>query len=129
MIYTFPGLSYSKYYFREDIFAQDSIDLLKTSGIDFERFEREGIDVHYFGELMMMSGLVLNDEVKWMTFHSSFDFGYLLKTLTCADLPADEAVFMDLLTTYFPCFYDVKVTNQSLDFLAIFLLYTSMSSI
>jgi CCR4-NOT transcription complex subunit 7/8 len=93
----------------EDIYAQDSIDLLKASGIDFERFEKYGIDIQYFGELLMMSGLVLNDEVKWMTFHSSYDFGYLVKTLTCTDLPSEEAVFMDILVTYFPCIYDVKV--------------------
>jgi len=91
-----------------DMFAQDSIELLKTSGIDFDKFEKFGIDVRYFGELMMMSGLVLNDEIKWVSFHSSYDFGYLLKTLTCTDLPMDEAGFLDLLLTYFPCIYDVK---------------------
>jgi CCR4-NOT transcription complex subunit 7/8 len=46
------------------MFAQDSIELLKTSGIDFDRFEHYGIDVQYFGELMIVSGLVLSDEVK-----------------------------------------------------------------
>ena len=58
-----------------DIFAEDSIELLKSSGIDFIKFEECGIDVQYFGELMMMSGLVLNEEVKWISFHSSYDFG------------------------------------------------------
>lgn len=94
---------------RDDIFAQDSIELLKTSGIDFEKFDKFGIDVQYFGELMMMSGLVLNDEIKWISFHSKYDFGYLLKTLTCTELPMDEQGFLDLLFTYFPCIYDVKV--------------------
>ena len=56
------------------MFAQDSIDLLKTSGIDFEAFQNYGVDVHYFGELMMMSGLALSDDVKWLTFHCSYDF-------------------------------------------------------
>ena len=41
----------------EDMYAQDSIALLKSSGINFERFETFGIDVKQFGELMMMSGL------------------------------------------------------------------------
>jgi CCR4-NOT transcription complex subunit 7/8 len=91
------------------MFAEDSIELLKTSGIDFQKFDELGIDVHYFGELMMMSGLVLNEDVKWVSFHSSYDFGYLLKTLTCRELPLDEPGFMDLLHTYFPCIYDVKV--------------------
>lgn len=93
----------------DDIFAQDSIELLKTSGIDFEKFDKFGIDVQYFGEQMMMSGLVLNDDIKWISFHSKYDFGYLLKTLTCTELPMDEQGFIDLLFTYFPCIYDVKV--------------------
>lgn len=91
------------------MFAQDSIELLKTSGIDFDKFEKYGIDIQYFGECLVMSGLVLNEDVKWISFHSSYDFGYLLKTLTCAELAQDESAFLDLLTTFFPCIYDVKV--------------------
>lgn len=97
-----------KFSLSDDMFAQDSIELLKTSGIDFEKFERYGIDINYFGELLMMSGLVLNSDVKWISFHSSYDFGYLLKTLTCTELPQDEPTFLDLLLTFFPCIYDVK---------------------
>lgn len=55
---------------REDMFAPDSIDLLKSSGIDFKRNEEEGIDVEYFGELLITSGLVLFDNIKWVSFHS-----------------------------------------------------------
>jgi CCR4-NOT transcription complex subunit 7/8 len=94
------------------MFAQDSIELLKSSGIDFDKFEKYGIDIQYFGECLVMSGLVLNDDVKWLSFHSSYDFGYLLKTLTCAELPQEETSFLDLLTTYFPCIYDIKVRNN-----------------
>lgn len=92
----------------DDMFAQDSIDMLISSGINFEKFEKCGIDVHRFGELMMMSGLALNDDVKWLSFHSGYDFGYLLKTLTCQDLPTDESAFMELLYLYFPSIFDIK---------------------
>ena len=81
----------------EDVFAQDSIDLLKQSGIDFDKIEARGIDVQKFGEAIMSSGVVLNDEVRWITFHSGYDFGYLLKILTCLPLPFTEPEFFELL--------------------------------
>ena len=56
----------------------------------------------------MMSGLVLNDDVKWTSFHSTYDFAYILKTITCADLPLDEDDFYPLFNAYFPNVYDIK---------------------
>ncbi len=47
----------------DDMYAQDSIELLKLSGINFAETEARGIDVHAFGELLMSSGIVLNEEV------------------------------------------------------------------
>ena len=92
------------------MYAQDSIDLLTASGIDFDRLEKHGIDITYFGEILTMSGLVLNDDVKWLSFHSGYDFGYLVKALIGEELPTDESSFMDLLYIYFPCIFDIKVT-------------------
>ena len=56
-------------YNREDMYAQDSIDLLNRAGIQFKRHEEEGIDVSDFAELLITSGLVLNEDVKWLSFH------------------------------------------------------------
>ncbi|WWC61949.1 uncharacterized protein I303_104535 [Kwoniella dejecticola CBS 10117] len=97
----------------DDMYAPDSIDLLKNSGIDFKRNEEEGIDVEYFGELLITSGLVLFDNIKWVSFHSGYDFGYLLKILTCEPLPADETDFFNLLFLWFPCIYDIKHVVRS----------------
>jgi hypothetical protein len=36
-------------------------------------------------------------QVRWITFHSGYDFGYLLKVLTCQPLPQSEADFFELL--------------------------------
>ncbi|GAA0153174.1 mRNA polyadenylation factor [Lithospermum erythrorhizon] len=92
----------------EDIFASDSIELLRESGIDFKRNNEMGIDCHRFAELLMASGIVLNDGVHWVTFHSGYDFGYLLKLLTCRSLPATDSGFFDLIKIYFPIVYDIK---------------------
>lgn len=56
---------------RNDMYAPDSIELLKKSGIDFKRHEDDGINVETFGELMITSGMVLFKDVKWVSFHSS----------------------------------------------------------
>uniref|UniRef100_A0A7S2HV17 poly(A)-specific ribonuclease n=1 Tax=Haptolina brevifila TaxID=156173 RepID=A0A7S2HV17_9EUKA len=107
-----PGVCTYQFNFKfslgEDIYAQDSIDLLTRSGIDFRRHDDYGIDVVYFAELFISSGCVLTDEVKWVSFHSGYDFGYLMKILTCKRLPAEEDDFFSELKLYFPTFYDIK---------------------
>lgn len=102
-----------KYNLTEDMFAQESIDLLQNSGIQFKKHEDEGIDVYDFAELLMTSGIVLSDNVKWLSFHSGYDFGYLLKLLTDQPLPAEESEFFEYLRIYFPNIYDVKYLMKS----------------
>jgi CCR4-NOT transcription complex subunit 7/8 len=98
-----------------DMFAQDSIDLLTKSGISFEDHAKRGIDPLLFGELLMVSGLVLDDRVRWVSFHSGYDYGYLLKLLTTSALPMEEKTFFDLLKIYFPTIYDIKYMTSILD--------------
>ncbi|KAK1408377.1 hypothetical protein QVD17_40102 [Tagetes erecta] len=92
----------------EDIFANDSIEMLRQCGIDFKKNSEMGIDAKRFGELLMSSGVVLNDNIHWVTFHSGYDFGYLLKLLTCKELPKSQTGFFDLIKIYFPIVYDIK---------------------
>ena len=72
-----------------------------------------GIDVDVFGDLLTSSGLVLFDNIKWISFHSGYDFGYLLKVLTCSALPVEESEFFEILKIYFPCIYDIKYLMKS----------------
>ena len=51
------------------MYAQDSIDLLQNSGIQFKKLEEEGMEPNDFAELLTTSGLVLSDHVKWLCFH------------------------------------------------------------
>lgn len=92
-----------------DQYASDSIDLLKRQGIDFQKNLNHGIDSVKFSELMMSSGLVCNELVSWVTFHSAYDFGYLVKILTGKVLPNELTRFVELLKTFFgDKVYDVK---------------------
>eukprot|EP00271_Cylindrocystis_brebissonii_P011505 TRINITY_DN29346_c0_g1_i1.p1 TRINITY_DN29346_c0_g1~~TRINITY_DN29346_c0_g1_i1.p1 ORF type:complete len:271 (+),score=44.85 TRINITY_DN29346_c0_g1_i1:384-1196(+) len=91
-----------------DPHAVDSIELLRDCGIDFPKHKEHGVNALHFAELLMSSGIVLNPNMHWITFHSSYDFGYLLKLLTSQGLPESEADFFLLLQVYFPTIYDVK---------------------
>jgi CCR4-NOT transcription complex subunit 7/8 len=95
------------------MYAQDSIELLTNSGIDFKKHEEKGIDVQTFGELLMSSGIVLSEDVRWISFHSAYDFGYLIKLITNNQLPESEDEFFELLHTYFPYVYDIKYLMKS----------------
>nr|GMD39635.1 probable CCR4-associated factor 1 homolog 9 [Ipomoea batatas] len=93
-----------------DDHAPGSIELLRQQGIDFEKTQAVGADTAHFAELMMSSGLICNDDVTFITFHSGYDFGYLIKALRGGcDLPGTLGEFLELLTAFFGNkVYDVK---------------------
>ena len=99
----------------EDLYAEESIDLLRTSGLDFEKHSFQGIMPCDFAEILLSSGLVLMDNVTWITFHSAYDFGYLLAQLTAQSLPECETEFLETLKIYFPNLYDIKYLMLSTD--------------
>jgi CCR4-NOT transcription complex subunit 7/8 len=53
-----------------DMYAQDSIELLQKSGIQFKKHEEDGIDPHLFAELLTTSGVALMENVTWLSFHA-----------------------------------------------------------
>ncbi|KAG8165689.1 hypothetical protein KVR01_004241 [Diaporthe batatas] len=92
----------------DDMYNEQSIDSLKHAGIDFGLLERDGIDPKKFAALLIPSGLTHFEEVKWISFHGGYDFGYLTKLLMCEQMPNDELEFTKRLKIYFPSVYDVK---------------------
>merc|ERR1712218_17831 len=50
-----------------------------------------------------------------VSFHSGYDYGYLLKLLTTEELPIDEKSFFDALKLYFPTIYDIKYMTSLCD--------------
>ena len=100
----------------KDFYSPESIDLLETAGIDFKALAVKGISPGVFAENLIPSGLLLNENVNWVTFHGSYDFAYLLKNVTNLPLPEEETIFFKSLETYFPNFYDVRylINNNNL---------------
>lgn len=98
---------------QDDMYAPESIELLTKSGIDFKKHQEVGIEPADFAELLIGSGLVLQEEVTWITFHSGYDFAYLLKAMTQIPLPAEYEEFYKILCIYFPKNYDIKYIMKS----------------
>jgi CCR4-NOT transcription complex subunit 7/8 len=92
----------------EDMYEPSSIALLRRCGIDFAKNRMLGVDPSLFREKLLACGLLCNRRVHYICFHGAYDFAYLLKLITCASLPADEASFLGLLQHYFGTFYDLK---------------------
>eukprot|EP00744_Colponema_vietnamica_P006312 GILI01009183.1.p1 GENE.GILI01009183.1~~GILI01009183.1.p1 ORF type:complete len:396 (+),score=87.75 GILI01009183.1:162-1349(+) len=99
----------------EDTFAQDSIELLKTGGINFDHFCEYGIEITRFSELLYSSGLVLNPEVRWLAFHAGYDFGYLIRGLLNRDLPDKDEDFNVIFHQLFPSVFDIKFVLRQTD--------------
>ncbi|KAL3628187.1 putative CCR4-associated factor 1 9 [Castilleja foliolosa] len=92
-----------------DDHAPNSIDLLRHQGINFEFTRQHGVPTSLFAELMMSSGLLCNENVTYITFHSGYDFGYLIKAITGQALPETLPEFLNLMKVIFgKRVYDVK---------------------
>jgi CCR4-NOT transcription complex subunit 7/8 len=98
-----------KFDLNTDKFANESINLLKEAGIDFDQLAMKGIPELRFADMLLSSGLILNDDVHWITFHGAFDFGYLIKSVSNAKLPKNLDSFNTTMKTYFPTVYDLKI--------------------
>ncbi|URD81903.1 CAF1 family ribonuclease [Musa troglodytarum] len=90
--------------------APDSIDLLRSSGIDFDRLPRFGIDSGDFAALLCRSGLVAHPlSARWIAFHGCYDFAYLIKVLgNGTPLPDTLEEFLGLVNLLFGETVDLK---------------------
>ncbi|TKR75915.1 hypothetical protein L596_017136 [Steinernema carpocapsae] len=99
-----------------DSYAKASIDLLKSCNIDFELHKKQGIRMCDFGSLLTSSGLVCEERWTWITYHSAYDFSYVIRTMILRNLPMHESEFLQLVKDVFPRTFDVKLLADSCDF-------------
>ena len=96
----------------EDMYNDSSITFLQDAGLDLKRFETEGVNPEVFGSRLLTSGLVLDPDVHWISFHSGYDFAYLVKLMNLNQLPEEESEYRRLMKIYFPSIYDIKFMIQ-----------------
>ena len=51
---------------------------------------------------------MLNDDNRWISFHGSFDYAYLLKLLLGTKIPNNVKDFYDSIGYFFPNNIDIK---------------------
>lgn len=100
-----------------DMYSQESIDLLIQAKINFKDHSKNGINIVEFGHLLITSGLVMSEEIVWVSFHSAYDFAYLIKILTGNLMPEREDDFYKFMNVLFPRFYDFKYLLQGTEHL------------
>lgn len=91
-----------------DMYSQESIELLIEAKINFKKHSTDGIDIQEFGSYLTTSGLVMSDHIIWVSFHSAYDFAYLIKILTGNTMCEKEEDFYRFMNVLFPNFYDFK---------------------
>ncbi|EGD82093.1 hypothetical protein PTSG_02773 [Salpingoeca rosetta] len=96
-----------------DTYSQSSLDLLRSTGFDPLRNERDGVSHEQFASLLTCSNLVLSDDVTWITFGGGFNMAYLLKILLGEYLPYNSREYFENLFLYFPQLYDVRYLADS----------------
>ena len=105
-----------KFNLDSDMYSRESIDLLAAAQIDFRKHAENGIDQKEFGYLLFTSGLVMAEDIVWISFHSAYDFAYLIKILTGNLMQEREAEFYRYMCVLFPVFYDFKYLVRSTDY-------------
>jgi len=70
-----------------------------------------------FAEYLITSGVCLNPNIHWITFHGGVDFGYMLRVLLGHELPLDEATFFEYMNEYFYNYYDIKEIKRDFEYL------------
>ena len=94
-------------YYNDNIKEQTKMSEFNSAKMEY--LKNRGINHNLFAEYLTVSGLVLNHDIKWISFQGSYDFGYLLKLLLGTELPESEQDFMELLNLYFLNFYDIRM--------------------
>jgi CCR4-NOT transcription complex subunit 7/8 len=93
---------------KKDVYSMLSLEILQDAGIRFAEHRDHGIEPAHFGELIISSGLVLDEDVTWITCHSAYSIAYLLKLVTGRPIPSTLDAFYDTVRIWLPNLWDLR---------------------
>lgn len=94
-----------------DLHTESAVNFLRRAGIDFDRHAHQGIEAKSLGWRLARSCLVgaHPGTPLWVTFTGEYDFGFLLKLMTCdLPLPHSSGTFDALLATFCPKRHELR---------------------
>lgn len=91
----------------------ESLQLLMDANIAFDRLLTDGIKIKDLSDGFILTGLIVNSDITWVSFHGCFDFAYLIKAVSGEKLPTTVHGFNELRKHLFPKIYDVKMFVQN----------------
>lgn len=97
-----------KFSLQEDMYARESVELFEKAQYDFRMHETQGIEPEAFGALLISSGLVLNEDTRWISSHAAYDIGFLMKIMLSRQLPEKKSKFKEFMDLCFPTLYDIR---------------------
>ncbi|ESR61253.1 putative CCR4-associated factor 1 [Citrus sinensis] len=106
--YTFE-FNFSDFDLKKDLHAGDSIQLLKDSGLDFDKIRKDGIPRCVFAPRFLEVLSKHRENLKWVTFHGLYDVAYLVKIFTNDALPPTAEAFSGVAALFFQSVFDIKV--------------------
>ncbi|XP_044496531.1 putative CCR4-associated factor 1 homolog 8 [Mangifera indica] len=99
--------NFSDFDLERDAHAEESIDLLKKCGINFEKFRKDGVSSKVFVPKFLHI-LSRYRNIKWVTFHGLYDLAYVMKLLLNKPMPRSLFEFAEVASMVFGCVFDIK---------------------
>ncbi|XP_044494592.1 putative CCR4-associated factor 1 homolog 8 [Mangifera indica] len=99
--------NFSDFDLEKDAHVEESIDLLKKSGINFEKIRKDGVSREVFVPKFLRI-LSRHRNIKWVTFHGLYDLAYVLKLLLNKPMPRSLFEFVEVASMVFGCVFDIK---------------------
>lgn len=78
--------------------------------------KHSGINLRELAVVLTDSGLIMNNNITWISHSGGYDFAYLLRLITDRPLPNNREEFLGDLNIFFPNYYDLDLINQRLNF-------------